>query len=208
MTTENDKYNTFINDFYNLKTKDITDTHRDLLWNSEFSQTIRFEYLYKLIEHELDTIEVLDVGCGLSHFRGFINKKKKHNIRYTGLDINKNFIEISRQKYPDSQFINKPLNELNNKNYDYIIASGIFNIGDPTLNMNNYLKYSIEKMFKLSKKGIAFNFLTKKNQNIFEGGSIIYFDPLFVLETSFSLTNKIKFYHSYSNDDCTILMYK
>ncbi|MDQ0273387.1 class I SAM-dependent methyltransferase [Cytobacillus purgationiresistens] len=206
----NQIYKTFTQDFYQKDLEGITDTYQDVQWGSKASQNIRFEYLYKLFnENTSDRVSILDVGCGLGHFYKFLIENNKPDVLYTGLDIHSTFIEFLRTKYPNNNFINKSLFELEVDNkFDYLVASGIFNIGNIDINMDQYLKSSIEKMFNLCDKGIAFNLLSHFTPKHYIGAIETYFNPTDVLDFCFNFTNKINLYHSYRLNDFTIIMYK
>ena len=205
---KNKEYNDFTTDFY--KTDNITDSYKDVRYGSSESQKIRFHYLTKLFEGDkAEEISLLDVGCGLAHFYDYIVDNKLSNVQYFGLDIQTEFIEFASKKHPNCGFINKSLFELEmNKKYDYLVASGIFNVALPNADMNDFLKESMEKMFRICNKGIAFNLLTTYTPNYVSSQVDAYYNPLEILKICFGLTNKINLYHSYKENDFTIVMYK
>ncbi|MEK5389478.1 class I SAM-dependent methyltransferase [Margalitia sp. FSL K6-0131] len=203
-----DKFKAFTIKFF--ETNKITDSYKDVQWGSTESQNIRFQYLCKLFEEDqTKEITLLDVGCGLGHLYDFILEKNYDNIRYSGLDIQRDFIEFAKKKHPDGHFMNKSLFELEtDQQYDYLVASGTFSVTVPNEDMKKFLEESVEKMFTLCNKGIAFNLLTTKMPSEYIGTTETHFDPVEILDMCFKLTNRINVYHSYKPNDFTILMYK
>ena len=94
----------------------------------------------------------------MAHFYDYIVDNKLSNVQYFGFDIQTESIEFASKKHPNCGFINKSLFELEmNKKYNYLVASGIFNVALPNADMNDFLKESMEQMFRICNKGIAFN---------------------------------------------------
>ena len=95
-------------------------------WGSQKTQNTRFENIYKYFQK--DNFSVLDVGCGLGDFYYFL-KKKKIKFKYTGIDINEDFIYKCKKKYKNVNFIKSHFlkYKITNKP-DYIIISGALNL--------------------------------------------------------------------------------
>ncbi|MBS4173021.1 class I SAM-dependent methyltransferase [Bacillus sp. FJAT-49736] len=198
----------FTEAFY--KVDKITNTYKDVQWGSDESQKIRFHYLNKLFKSDnKERASLLDVGCGIAHYYDFLLDGKFTNIQYTGLDIQKSFIEYASEKHRNSIFINKSLFELEtDKKYDYVVASGTFNVTLPNVNMYQYIKQCIDKMYDLCNKGIAFNLLSSNTPKEYMGDKETYFNPIEILKLCFEHTNKIDLYHSYKINDFTIIIFK
>ena len=81
------------------------DTAKGMDWPNEEQNQKRFKimselFLSKPASHKIK-IKILDFGCGTSHFFEYLKEKEIANkILYTGIDINKAAIEISKQKFP------------------------------------------------------------------------------------------------------------
>ncbi|MFB7302875.1 class I SAM-dependent methyltransferase [Heyndrickxia sporothermodurans] len=205
----NNNYKDFTEKFYEVDK--ITDSFRDLQWGSSEGQKIRFQYLTKLFEEDKEgEFSLLDVGCGLAHFYDYLSENYfVEKIHYSGLDIQTNFIKFASEKHPKCKFINKSLFELETqKKYDYVVASGTFNIVLPDTNMDDYLKQNIKKMYELCNKGIAFNLLTTNIPSHDMEAINASYNPIDILKWCFDFTNKVNLYHSYKINDFTIAMYK
>ena len=70
---------------------------------------------------------LLDFGCGLGHFYQYIKPQTNLSITYSGLDINENFYNVCKTKYPNLDFYHIDILQENNlPNFDYIICNGTF----------------------------------------------------------------------------------
>ena len=93
-------YNNYF--YQNQIKKKLKKNHLIVGWGSRKTQVLRFENIYKYFNK--DNFSVLDVGCGLGDFYKFL-KKKKIKFKYSGIDINEDFINICKKKYKKANFI-------------------------------------------------------------------------------------------------------
>jgi SAM-dependent methyltransferase len=137
------------------------------------NQTKRFETLLDIGVQEGDSI--LDLGCGLGHLSEHLEKINL-NVRYTGIDTNKWAIEQAHEfkeninspmlgvpkayQFKDATFLHSTIFEICGR-YDWGIASGVFNVGFPKLEMLE----TINELLSKSKKGVAFNLLSHADSN-------------------------------------------
>ena len=191
-------------EFYTSLVNKFGINHNSLNWGSKLSQLKRFEILASIGINPND--KILDVGCGLGDFYSWLQKNIPE-VDYHGIDITAAMINEAKKKNPDLQIENKLIFDIKEKEplYDYVIASGIFYLRKDK--PFEYMLSTIEKMFQLSKKGIAFNSLStwskKINKNEF------YADPLELIsaiKTKFS--KKIIFRHDYLPNDFSLYVYK
>lgn len=125
--------------------------HKSLGWNSRNEQYERFKDLLKIGVKEGDNI--LDFGCGYGDLYDLVNQKYK-NVKYTGVDINSNFIEDAIKNYGELFYkINKK--EDIKKGFDWILASGVFTVHTS----DNMLYDTIDYFYNICNKGISFNLL-------------------------------------------------
>ena len=107
---------------------------------------------------------VLDIGCGVGHLTEYLNNIDL-KVDYTGIDTNKNSIKQAKKIYTDQKFLYSSVKDVHRTyNWDWAIASGIFNIEYPKVEMLETIRELISKV----NKGVAFNLLkeSKKNSNI------------------------------------------
>ena len=120
---------------------------------------------------------ILDLGCGYGDLLDYLPE----NINsYLGIDIVPEFISEAKRKYLEKNRNNSNNNsnndqlktidfqlaeflslELVDKQFDYVIASGIFNRKlIPNYDNYIYIEAILEKINKLSKDGFAIDFLS------------------------------------------------
>ena len=137
------------------------------------NQTKRFETLLDIGVQEGDSI--LDLGCGLGHLSEHLEKINL-NVDYTGIDTNKWAIEQAHEfkentntpmlgvpkayQFREATYIHTTIFEICGR-YDWGIASGVFNVGFPKLEMLE----TINELLSKSKKGVAFNLLNHADSN-------------------------------------------
>lgn len=133
---------------------------RSLGWSNEHTQKIRFKILMEISGLEI-TDSVLDVGCGHGDLSYYFDD-------YLGIDLRNSAIITAREKYEDKwkglfqgNFLNQSVFETE-REFDWCFASGIFAFKD---NWEEITQNTIEKMFSLCKKGIAFNLLSDSCEN-------------------------------------------
>ena len=137
------------------------------------NQTKRFQALLDIGVQEGDSI--LDLGCGLGHLSEHLEKINL-NVNYTGIDTNKWAIEQAHEfkentntpmlgvpkayQFREATYIHTTIFEICGR-YDWGIASGVFNVGFPKLEMLE----TINELLSKSKKGVAFNLLNHADSN-------------------------------------------
>jgi len=88
--------------FYNRHLKDFGDAPQAVRWTPG-GQLHRYETLIG-IAGDFSGKRVLDFGCGKGDFYGYLTGKGIH-VKYCGIDINENLIDLARRKYPGTDFI-------------------------------------------------------------------------------------------------------
>ena len=120
------------------------------------NQAKRFETLLNIGVQEGDSI--LDLGCGLGHMVEHLEKIGL-NVRYTGIDTNKNSIQQAYQ-FREATYIYGTIFDIQER-YDWGLASGVFNVEFPKEEM---LK-TISELLSKANKGVAFNLLSNSANN-------------------------------------------
>lgn len=158
----NKSYDDFI-DFtlerYNNKLNKFNLSPKSLGWDKKINQIERFDFSSRYLN--LNNSSILDVGCGFADFLDFLEKKKIPFNNYVGYDINENFIEICKRKYPKYIFKKKDMFNLGKKKYDFIFAFGIFSLRHKGISniklMENFSKYAFPRI----KKALVINYISK-----------------------------------------------
>jgi len=142
--------------FYNFHLKQFGDRPEALRWTPQ-GQLRRYHALAE-ISPDLQNASVLDYGCGTGDFYRFL-KRRGIDVRYTGVDINPNFIELARKKYPECSFDVMDASEDRLEGFfDYIVICGVFNLNVP--GVEDDMKEALVTLFKHCNKGIALNVLS------------------------------------------------
>ena len=111
---------------------------------------LRFQKIYEGGIGNDDSI--LDVGCGVAHLHTYL-KNQGWNGKYLGVDPNKKAIDMIDE---DINVMHGTIEDLPDfMKYDWVIASGVFNLG---LKEEHSL-WIIDNMISHANKGIIFNML-------------------------------------------------
>ena len=97
---------------------------------------------------------VLDVGCGVAHLYYFL-ENQGWNGEYLGIDPNEKAIGLVEDKIPTICGTIEDLNTTFYEKFDWVIASGVFNIGLK----EQHAKWTIKQMTQKANKGVIFNML-------------------------------------------------
>jgi ubiquinone/menaquinone biosynthesis C-methylase UbiE len=144
--------------FYNFHLKKFGDRPEALRWTPQ-GQLKRYHMLADIAsDQELHNSTVLDYGCGTGDFYRFL-KRRGITVKYTGVDINENFIDLARKKYPGCTFrvMNTDDDEIEGF-FDYIFICGVFNLNVPGVDED--MKNALIKLFRHCNKGLALSALS------------------------------------------------
>jgi len=182
---------------------------QSLGWKNKKSAFMRFNDLISNFFLKENSIlnkknSILDVGCGLGYL---IDDFRIKNFFYTGIDINNNFIELNKKKFPKKySFICGDFLELKNKKkYDYIVQSGLLNY-KVKLNKYSYAEMFLRKMFHLSNIAISCNFLSTKAR--IKHKKNFYYDPEKILKICYKMTNNLILKNDTFPFEFTVVLFK
>jgi len=188
---------------YNKRLQEFGYSPKTLGWTSG-KQEIRFRILSEI--GELNNSSILDVGCGFGDLFGYL-VSKGHKIKYTGIDINKNLIDIGSKLYPSAHFIVDDFASirLEQQSYDWIVASGPFNF---RLTDNyRFISKTLKKMFRYSIKGIAADFLSSYSD--YQNPDAFHCNPEILFHfCKTKLSRRVALRHDYMPYEFCIYIYK
>lgn len=196
--------------YYTEKIEKYGTTNLGVDWNSVESQELRFEQTSKVITEQNDKISVCDYGCGYGAYFDYL-QKEGYDIEYTGIDVSKKMIECASESHlgnTNAYFIN---GDTIDKKYDYIIASGIFNVRQGVNNdeWKQYVYEIINLFNKYSIKGFSFNCLTKYSDKEYMKDYLYYADPLEMFDyLKKNCAFNVALLHDYNLYEFTILVKK
>ena len=177
-------------------------------WNSEDSQTTRFDQLLKVVE--VQPCSLLDYGCGYGALADYLTTKNI-DVDYYGYDILESAIETAHQVHKDKPrrtfFSDKSQLPLS----DYTVASGIFNFrGEQSFDeWTEYVLSVLQEFNRLSRHGFSSNFLTKYSDAEKTRSDLYYADPLFLFDhCKRNFSKNVALLHDYRLYDFTLLVRK
>ena len=125
-------------------------------WNTAQGQRVRFEALASV--GPLKGARVLDIGCGLGAFWGYL-RAKKAGVDYRGVDLFPDVIREAKKLYPDARFESRLLlsRPYPAGSFDYCFLSGVFNVR--VKDNWRYMKAVLSSALGQSRRAVAFNVL-------------------------------------------------
>jgi SAM-dependent methyltransferase len=197
-----------IDAYYTGKLRDFGPTPRGVDWNSEQSQTIRFEQLARVLPEGSD-FSVLDYGCGYGAFLDFLNARDQHP-HYLGFDVSEAMIESAREVQAQNERASFTAESAELQPADFVVASGIFSVkmDVATQEWENYVRGTIERMHALSRKGFAFNLLTSYADPERMRPDLYYAQPGFYFDLCESYSRWVALLHDYGLYEFTLVVRK
>jgi len=173
-------------------------------WGSKESQVFRYKVFDYLNINK--TSSILDVGSGFGDYYEYLSDKG-FSGNYLGVEIVDEFYHYSCSKHGNELFKNINFLEFESALYfEFIIGSGLFWIDSPSWE-HTYLK-TLEKMFFMSKKGIAFNLLSPHTP--IKNEKLRYVEIEYAISSISKLTSYFCIKHDYHSEmkDYTCFLFK
>ena len=193
--------------------KRIVDRHSDslkrfgyhpnaLYWSNEAIQKLRFKVLSAIGVATNDSI--LDVGCGFADLKTWLASQGIKTL-YTGIDISPDLIAVAKEKDGDADLFVGDLYDGAFKalSFDWVLLSGALN--EPYNDKGKYAKKIIKEMYRICRKGVAFNLL---NNKAIKAHDLQSFDANEMLEYCLTLCPDCILRDDYLDNDFTIYMRK
>jgi SAM-dependent methyltransferase len=198
-----------VESYYSEKIEVHGPTAQGVDWNSPDSQRLRFVQLLKLVDRN-QPFTINDYGCGYGALADYL-RSEGYAFQYLGFDISRKMIAKANELHAAMQGVIFVGKERDLREADYTVASGIFNVKlkAATEAWEGYMLRTLERISSLSKRGFAFNVLTKYSDAEFQRPDLYYADPLFLFDhckTKFS--RFVSLLHDYPLYEFTILVRK
>lgn len=178
-------------------------------WRDESTSDIRHNCMRNLLTSINKDSTLLDVGCGYGAFLDYL-KKQNININYQGVDIVEEMLIQANIMHPNANFkLGNFLEEDFDSLFDYVVCNGILTqkLDASLLDMEDFSKRIIKKMFDISKIGCCFNMMTTRCN--FFAPNLFYRHPSEILTYCLSeITHNAKIDHSYGLYEFTVYLYK
>ncbi len=173
-----------------------------LYWSSREIQELRFQVLAEIGIRSGDS--VLDVGCGFADLYGWLGSQGL-KVDYTGVDISPHLIEVAKAKNPQIELHVGELPDAGfaDESFDWVLLSGALN--EPYQDQGRYARKIIALMYRISRKGTAFNLL---NSKVVKAHDLQSFDTGEILRYCQGICPDSRLRTDYLDNDFTIYMYK
>jgi SAM-dependent methyltransferase len=141
------------------------DSHLGVDWPNAADAEKRYRVMLDLIREPLDEpVAVMDFGCGAAHLLEHIERSRRTNVEYIGVDASTQFVELSRRKFPDAEFhcVDILGGDARLPAVDYVVMNGVLTEkrGLPFEEMWAYVERLLPRVFGLARVGLAFNVMS------------------------------------------------
>ena len=141
---------------YDRHLRDFGDHPQAVRWTPE-GQAGRYDALFS-IAGDISDRELLDFGCGKGDFYGS-SKDKNTKVKYCGVDVNKNLIELATKKYPEAEFLSVDIEDDRfDRAFDLIFVCGVFNMR--IAGIEESMKSCLKILFGICREALYFNALS------------------------------------------------
>lgn len=203
------KINESIADYYDKKIIEHGPTPNGVDWKNDEAQVVRLRELMKIIGSK-EKFSILDVGCGYGKLYELLQNEFV-DFEYTGIDHSREQIRIAQSRHQNNSKVKFKMagSEINEK-YDYVVASGVFNLIFATpQEWMAHVKNEMRSMFDSCKKMFACNFLTSYSDAENQIHTLFYPQPedIFTFAAQ-ELSSKLVLVHDYGLYDFTLIVKK
>ena len=147
-------------------------------WNSEASQALRFDQLLRVCRSS-ELFSINDFGCGYGALAGHMHEQGMR-FEYHGFDLAPQMLERASERLPASDSVHWYASEAELPVSDYTVASGIFNVKADASDdeWRAYVLETVDVLAAKSRRGFAFNALTRYSDSELMDDRLHYADPL------------------------------
>jgi 2-polyprenyl-3-methyl-5-hydroxy-6-metoxy-1,4-benzoquinol methylase len=210
-----------LKDYYTRTFEQHGATAKGVDWGDEQELLVRYDKMLAVMQKDFmapkDKVSMLDVGCG---WGGLLRRAQNLNIPldYSGIDVVNDMVVHGKTEFPAAKFIHGDVFEMPQVGaYDFVVCNAILTqkleVGN--IEMEQFARKLVKKMFALCRHGIAFNMMSTRVN--FTVSNLYYQNPLELF--SWLLTDvspRVRFDHGYSSlangrgkfYDFTVYVYK
>lgn len=158
------RYQTII-DHYEKCLAEHGDCCRGVDWPNAADAETRYRVMLDAIREPAGTpLTLLDFGCGAAHLYAHLQRRRWTHIRYLGVDASPRFIEVSRRKFPEIEFLCADVlaEAVALPEVDYVVLNGVFTEKRelPFEQMRDYMFQLLERVYSCARRGLAFNVMS------------------------------------------------
>ena len=194
----------------NLDYYSNTETEAADGWDTLQAQVSNYDILLEVAGRLEPKQRILDIGCGSGYLYRSLDVRA--GIDYVGIDVRKDTISSLKKEFKDdkNRFLNHTLDSYQEKEkpqmFDYVFASGTYNVKIDDNDMAEYLNDQIDKMWGLAERGVAFNCTSIYAYD--QGKLLQYYHPVSVFTHCMTKSNSVALLHDYTISEFTIYMYR
>lgn len=185
-------------------------TNKGVDWSSQESQVLRFQQLTKLLPQDA-FFTLADIGCGYGALVEYLSTHYS-SYEYTGFDLLEEMIAIAQETYgsssPHVSFLQQTKPD---KCYDYVIASGIFNLMLETNRelWQHYFYDTLHTFHEHCNRGFSFNCLTSFSDPEYMRADLFYVNPMEVFSyCKNNFSRNVALLHDYNLYEFTVIVRK
>jgi SAM-dependent methyltransferase len=197
-----------IADYYSRALAEHGPTARGVDWNGTDSQQLRFAQLCSVIS-EPGGFSLHDVGCGYGALLEFL-RARYSSFSYLGTDLATDMVRAASERCAagDARF---EVGTIPDASADYTVASGVFNVrlGVSDGDWLRHIEDTLDAFDATSRRGFAFNCLTKYSDVDRMRGYLYYADPCALFDRcKRCYSRNVALLHDYDLYEFTILVRK
>lgn len=149
---------------YEKRLKEFGPNARGMDWPNEEDLSKRFQVLSSIVSTD-EPVSLLDMGCGVGLLIDYLQHQGRiSNIRYRGIDISEDMIEVAKSRHPDMDFVAQDVlkDPLTTGSVDYIVMNGVLTEKQDMTQqeMVSFAEALLEHLFGVCKKGLSFNVMS------------------------------------------------
>lgn len=184
-----------------------------LFWSSKSIQELRFRKLIEAIPESMQSssFSLLDVGCGFADLLDYLQEQNT-TVDYVGIDLAPAMITAAQNLHPQVRFYQGDIFDADfaNQSFDFVVLSGALNevVESDQAEQGGYAKSVIQKMYALSRYGVAFNLLDRRNLWQASRPDLQSFYPQEIIQFCQGFCQQVELVDGYLDNDFTVYLYK
>jgi SAM-dependent methyltransferase len=174
-------------------------------WGRNGRQDVRFSVLTQPILNT-QQCSVLDIGCGFADLYSYLITNGWKG-RYVGVDLVPSLLEIAKERNPELEVYNYDIEQSKILgNFDYVVASGIFNAKLNEDNNEQHIVNSLSNMLEISEKMVCVDFMSTYVDFQKEGSW--HTDPSWLINQINKITKRFSIRYDYMPFEFAAFLYK
>lgn len=167
-------------------------------------QLIRFAVMAQL--GALNGASILDIGCGFADFYQYLLENGV-KADYTGIDICPPFIDVCRERFPESEFKVADIQKEDlGRRFDYVVSSQAFNNLLKKDSNEDVIRDVIKKSYDICDIGLGIDMLSAYVD--FRGPGTYHYSPEEIFAYCKTITKRVALRHDYPLFEFMVFLYR